>query len=142
MSCKIFFLSCLRHCDRKLIVGTVYCFQIWNKKELNIISRDTSSHIDLIFIETYIYIYIYGMILPRDYCLHTAVCIFVYKNPCAHVQICSIFYVHVLHRYILRVPVGRCVYVNEYMCVPCCIAFVCVRIAIYIYIYIYIRLCI
>ena len=33
-----FFLSCPKHCDRGLIVVIVYYFQIWNKKEHNIIS--------------------------------------------------------------------------------------------------------
>ena len=39
------FLSCPRHCDRGLIVVIVYYFQIWNRKEYNIIiSRVISSH--------------------------------------------------------------------------------------------------
>ena len=47
---KIFFFSCPRHCDRGLIVDIEFCFQIWNKKEDNIISsRVISSHIGLMY---------------------------------------------------------------------------------------------
>ena len=54
--CKIFFLSCPRHCDWGLIVVIVYCFQIWNIKENNmIISRVISSHMNPVCI---IYIYV------------------------------------------------------------------------------------
>ena len=42
---KYFILSCPRHCDQGLIVVIVYYFDIWNKKERNIIiSRVISSH--------------------------------------------------------------------------------------------------
>ena len=41
------------HCDRGLIVVIVYYFQIWNKKDHNIIiSRVISSHMGPMYIET------------------------------------------------------------------------------------------
>ena len=50
---KIFLLSCPRHCDQGLIVVILYYFQIWNKKEHNIIiSKFISSHMGLMYIET------------------------------------------------------------------------------------------
>ena len=59
---KYFFLSSPIHCDQVLIVVIEYYFQIWNKKEHNIIiSRVISSHMGPMYIETpsiYIYIYI------------------------------------------------------------------------------------
>ena len=49
---RYFFLSCPRHCDQGLIVAIVYYFQIWNKKENNIIiSRVISSHMGPMYIE-------------------------------------------------------------------------------------------
>ena len=49
---KYFFLSCPRHCNQGLIV-IVYYFQIWNKKEPNIIiSKVISSHMGHLYIET------------------------------------------------------------------------------------------
>ena len=51
--CKIFFLSCTRHSEQWFIVVIVSHFQIWNKKEHNIIiSRVISSHIGPIYIKT------------------------------------------------------------------------------------------
>ena len=48
---EIFFLSCPRHCDQGLIVVIVYNFQIWNKKEHNIIiSRIMSGHMGPMYI--------------------------------------------------------------------------------------------
>ena len=58
---KCSFLTCPRHCDRGLIDVMVYYFQIyfqiWNKKEYNvIIIRVISSHMGPMSIETpYIY---------------------------------------------------------------------------------------
>ena len=50
---KYFFLSCLRHCDQGLISVIVYYYQIWNKKEHNIIiSRVISCHMGHVYIET------------------------------------------------------------------------------------------
>ena len=50
---KIFFISCERHCDQWLIVVLIYYFQIWNKKEHNIIiSIVISSHMGPMYIET------------------------------------------------------------------------------------------
>ena len=50
---KYFFLSCPRHCVQGLIVVIAYFFQIWNKREHNImISRVISSHIGPMYIET------------------------------------------------------------------------------------------
>ena len=50
---KYIFLSCPRHCDQGLIVVIVYYFQIWNKKEHNIIiSRVIESHMSPMYIET------------------------------------------------------------------------------------------
>ena len=50
---KIVFLSCPMHSDGGLIVVIVYYFQIWNKKEHNIISsRVISSHMGPMYIET------------------------------------------------------------------------------------------
>ena len=50
---KYFFLSCSRHCNQGFIVDIVYYFQIWNKKEHNIIiSIVISSHIGPMYIET------------------------------------------------------------------------------------------
>ena len=50
---QYFFLSCSRHCDWGLIVVIEYYFQIWNKKEHNIIiSRVISSHMGPMYIET------------------------------------------------------------------------------------------
>ena len=41
------------HCDLELIFVIVYYFQIWNKKEHNIIiSRVISSHMGSVYIET------------------------------------------------------------------------------------------
>ena len=40
------------HCDQRLIVVTVYYFQLWNQKEHNIISRVISSHIGPMYIDT------------------------------------------------------------------------------------------
>ena len=58
---KYFFLLD-KHCDRGLIVVIVYYFQIWNKKEHNIIiSRAISGHMGgvPIYIETpYIFLHI------------------------------------------------------------------------------------
>ena len=34
---KIFFLSCPKHWDRRLLIVLVYYIQIWNKKKRNII---------------------------------------------------------------------------------------------------------
>ena len=54
------FLSCPRYCDRGLVIVIEYYFQIWNKKEHNIISsRVISNHMGSMYIETpYITIYI------------------------------------------------------------------------------------
>ena len=42
------------HCDQGLIVVIVYYFQIWNKKEHNIISRKViTSHMGPMYIETF-----------------------------------------------------------------------------------------
>ena len=50
---KIFFLSYPRHCNRRLIVDIIYNFQIWNKKEHNIIrNRVISSFMGPMSIET------------------------------------------------------------------------------------------
>ena len=50
----MFFLSCPRHCDQRLIVVIVYYFQIWNKEEHSIISsRVMSSYMGPMYIETY-----------------------------------------------------------------------------------------
>ena len=50
---KYFRLSCSRHCDQELIVVIVYYFQIWNKKEHNIIiSKVFSSHMGPMYIAT------------------------------------------------------------------------------------------
>ena len=50
---KIFFLSCPRLCDRGLVVAILYCFEMWNKKEHQIINFGvSSSHIDPMYIET------------------------------------------------------------------------------------------
>ena len=50
---KYFFLSYLSHCDQELIVVIVYYFQIWNKKEHNIISSKViSSHMGPMYSET------------------------------------------------------------------------------------------
>ena len=47
------FLCCPRNRDQGVIVVIVYCFQIWNKKEHNIIiSRIISSHMGSMYIET------------------------------------------------------------------------------------------
>ena len=47
------FLSCRRLCDQGLIVVILYYFQIWNKKENDIIiCRVISSHMGPIYIET------------------------------------------------------------------------------------------
>ena len=57
---KYFFLSCPRQIDQGLIVVRVYHFQMWNKKEHNIIiSRVINSHMGPMYIETpYITMYI------------------------------------------------------------------------------------
>ena len=50
---KYVFLSCPRQFHEGLVVFIVYYFQIWNKKELNIIiCRVISSYIGPIYIET------------------------------------------------------------------------------------------
>ena len=50
---KCYSLSCPRHCHWELIVFIVYNFQIWNKKEHNIIiSRVISSDMGPMYIET------------------------------------------------------------------------------------------
>ena len=47
------FLSCPKHCNQGLIVVIIYYFQIWNKKEHNIIiNRVISSHMGSMYIET------------------------------------------------------------------------------------------
>ena len=57
---KYFFLSCRKHWDWRLIVIIVYYFQIWNKKEHNIIisSRVISSYMGPMLIEI-LYLYTY-----------------------------------------------------------------------------------
>ena len=46
------FLSCRRHFDQGLLMSIVYYFQIWNKKEHNIISsRVISRHMSPKYIE-------------------------------------------------------------------------------------------
>ena len=49
---KYCFLFCPRHCDQRLIVVIVYYFQIWNKKEHNIIIiRVSRSYMGPMYIE-------------------------------------------------------------------------------------------
>ena len=50
---KYFFLSCLRHWDQGLIVVIICYFQIWNKREHNIIiNRIICHHMGPMYIET------------------------------------------------------------------------------------------
>ena len=53
---KYVFLSCLRHCNRGLIVVIVYYFQIWNKKEHIISSRVINCHMGPVYILSCVYI--------------------------------------------------------------------------------------
>ena len=58
---NIFFLSCPRHCDQRLIAVIEYYFQICDKKEHNIIIRSvSSSHMGPMYIEK---LYIFGAMI-------------------------------------------------------------------------------
>ena len=68
---KYFFLSCPKHCDLGFLVVIEYYFQIWNKKESNIIiSRTISSHMGPMYIDTP---YMYKEDLALDN-LHWLIC--------------------------------------------------------------------
>ena len=61
---KYFFLSCPRLCDQGSIAVIVYYFQIWNKKEPNIIIRMViSSHLGPMYSETSFSSFIYEAVI-------------------------------------------------------------------------------